>query len=78
MDGVDMDYDKDSKEIANASQEEVEELARELFNSKKLKYLNFQEIRGEKASNMVLREKFERFVGVVCRGVFLSAEGIYE
>lgn len=53
-------------------------MARELFNSKKLKYLNFQEIRGEKTSTVELRENFTKFVGVVAKAVFLSAEGIYE
>ena len=68
---------KEAKEI-KARSEEIEDLVRQLFASKKLKYLNFQEIKGEKVSGMMLIDNFEVFVKAVSKAVFLSAEGIYE
>lgn len=77
MDGVTIE-EKDNAEIIAKSQENIEDLARELFNSKKLKYLNFQDVRGEKKAGHVLREQFELFLKAVSKAVFLSAEGVYE
>lgn len=52
-------------------------MAKELFSSKKLKYLNLQEIWDKKGSKEV-RQEFEVFIKMVAKAVFLSAEGIYE
>lgn len=76
-DQVDID-EKDHGEIVAHSQENLQSLAQELFSSKKLKYLNFQELRGEKKGEDVLRGQFELFMKAVSKAVFLSAEGIYE
>lgn len=70
--------DKDSAQISEEAQDNVEHLARELFNSKRLKYLNLQEVWGAKKGGKELREQFEQFVKAVSKAVFLSAEGIYE
>jgi hypothetical protein len=64
--------------VREASEKEIEELARELFISKRLKYLNFQEIRGEKSSKSILQNNFLTFIKMISKSVFLSAEGIYE
>jgi hypothetical protein len=68
----------ETKEIVEKSEEDIEELAQELFDSKKLKYFNFKDIRGQKQNNQVLRQQFEQFVKIVSRAVYLSAEGVYE
>lgn len=75
--GIDTEY-KDVKDIAASACEDIEELAKEIFNSRKIRYLNFQDIKGAKMNNRVLKEEFEKFVSLVSKGVFLSAEGIYE
>jgi hypothetical protein len=69
--------DKDSAQISEEAQDNVEHLARELFNSKRLKYLNLQEVWGAKKGGKEIREQFEQFVKAVSKAVFLSAEGIY-
>ena len=53
-------------------------MAQELFDSKKLKYLNFKDVKGQHQEEEVIREKFEEFVKKVSKAVYLSAEGVYE
>lgn len=65
--------EKNSAEIVAKSEEGIQALAKELFFSRKLKYLNFQEIRGETLGGKEIQEQFELFVKSVARGVFLSA-----
>jgi hypothetical protein len=52
--GIDTE-NKDIKEISAAACEDIEELAKELFNSRKIRYLNFQDIKGAKMNNRVLK-----------------------
>jgi len=46
----------DAKEIRKASEEDIESLALELFKSKKLKFLNLNEVRFRKNEQWVLRK----------------------
>jgi hypothetical protein len=68
----------DSAEVKAAAEEDIEQLAYELFLSKRLKYLNFQNVKGEKKQKAALRANFLVFVKAVSRAVFLSAEGIFD
>lgn len=68
----------ETSEITDKAEEGIEKLAEELFNSKKLKYLNMKEVQGEKQEEKAVRRQFEGFVKKVSRAVFLSAEGVYE
>lgn len=54
----------------------MEELAFELFSSKKLKYLNLQEVKGVRSKEDAKKE-FVKFVKSISKAVFLSAEGVY-
>jgi hypothetical protein len=56
----------------------IEELGRELFFSKKLKLINFQDVKGVNKDRRVMKEHFITFLKVISKSVFLSAEGIYE
>lgn len=69
--------DSNATEISEASCEGMEELARELFNSKKLKYLNLQEMK-QCANKQAALNQFTIFIKSISKAVFLSAEGIYE
>lgn len=68
----------DSAEVKAAAEEDIEQLAYELFLSKRLKYLNFQNVKGDKKQRAVLRANFVVFVKAVSKAVFLSAEGIFD
>ena len=68
----------ENEEIVEKSEEGIEELAQELFDSKKLKLLNFKDVKGQHQEEEVIREKFEEFVKKVSKAVYLSAEGVYE
>jgi len=63
----------DAKEVKKASEEDIESLAMELFRSKKLKYLNFSEIRARKNDSTVLKKEFVVFLKALSKAVFLSA-----
>jgi hypothetical protein len=67
-----------SSEIVASAAQGIGVIADELFDSKKIKILNFREARRGKAQEEVLREQFQQFVGAVARAVFLSAEGVFE
>jgi len=67
------DDTNNNNEVREASENEIEELARELFHSKRLKYLNFQEIHGKKSSKNVLQDQFLTFIKTISKSVFLSA-----
>ena len=45
-----------AKDVKKASEEDIEALAFELFKSKKLKYLNFSEIRFRKNEQSVIKK----------------------
>lgn len=56
----------------------MEELARELFHSKKFKYLNLQEVKSTNLNRSESITEFTAFLKSISKAVFLSAEGIYE
>lgn len=68
----------DFSTVSNASEEGIEKIVEELFNSKKLKYINLQEIRCLRGKRTDAKIYFSDFLKVISKAVFLSAEGIYE
>jgi hypothetical protein len=56
----------------------LEQLARELFYSKKLRLLNLAEGKLPRREKRALEEHFLAFLKAVSKSVFLSAEGFYE
>ena len=68
----------ETSEIAEKSEEGIQELAKEMFDSKKRKFLNLKEVKGKKENEGKLREEFEGFVKKVSRSVFMSGEGVYQ
>lgn len=70
--------ESNTSEIVEASGEGIEELARELFLSKKLKHVNLQELRSNNLNRSESISEFTGFMKAISKAVFLSAEGIYE
>lgn len=68
----------DYSTVSNASEEGVEKIVDDLFNSKKIKYINLQEIRSLRGKRTDAKIYFSDFLKVISKAVFLSAEGIYE
>ena len=45
----------ETSEITQKAEENISELAAELFNNKRMKFLNFKEIKGEKQNEQEIR-----------------------
>jgi 1-deoxy-D-xylulose 5-phosphate reductoisomerase len=65
--------DSSISEIVEASEEGIEELARELFLSKKIKYLNLQEVKSTHLNRSESIVEFTQFMKTISKAVFLSA-----
>ena len=76
--GAGVDYHNSSpEEVREWARKGIEQLANELFASRRLRYFNLRDIKGTKKGDEA-KQEFEVFLTKLSEALFLSAEGVYE